>query len=354
MFFLLGATPLMANDGAYLMYGGAIYPTKETTISMDKENLSFTVADQMCTVDIYFEFNNPENTPKKLMVGFQAPGAFGDVELDRMTMNEIRDFRIMHNNAVLPYELKIAKCADCPLQEVDQVTSNHQADDYVFVFLFEVTFQPGLNTINHSYSFPASTSVMYDEFYNYILTTGSKWAGGKIKDLTVSFDLGKDSYFYVSDVFGDQAKWSITGTGKVTETYFEDSESNNRMVRLLSGTLTIDVDDLAPEKDISFGIIDRSSFITDRLYGHLIEAGMVHQSDEYTIASADKRTLYILENTIYAQHGLYFEDKDLREYFAGFDWYISDPNLKASEIQLSAEEQQLLQLILDRRKMLEP
>jgi hypothetical protein len=52
--------------------------------------------------------------------------------------------------------------------------------------------------------------------YNYILTTGSKWADGTIKDLTVEIDMGGNSYFYVKDIFGKSASWNILGTGKVT------------------------------------------------------------------------------------------------------------------------------------------
>ena len=61
---------LLGNDGLYLPHGGTIFPIKETKISMDKEILSFTVRDRIAFVDIQFEFNNPEDTARKLWIGF--------------------------------------------------------------------------------------------------------------------------------------------------------------------------------------------------------------------------------------------------------------------------------------------
>ncbi len=86
---------IYGNDGVYLTRGGVIYPTKESKISLDKEILSFSVQDKICHVNILFEFNNPENIDKKLMIGFQAPTAVGDVSDNISNTNQISDFRIL-------------------------------------------------------------------------------------------------------------------------------------------------------------------------------------------------------------------------------------------------------------------
>ena len=139
---------------------------------------------------------------------------------------------------ILPYKIKLAECEDCELKEMNELHFS-QFSSGVFVYLFDVTFKPGINKINHSYSFPASSNVSIDQFYSYILTTGAKWANGKIKDLTVQVDMGANKYFYVSDIFGQKADWSIIGSGKVTGKRFDYGEDTGRMVRIISGKLQI-------------------------------------------------------------------------------------------------------------------
>ncbi len=352
--FLLVIGKSFANDGMYLTKGGAIYPTKETKISMDKEHLSFKVIDGRCSVNIAFEFNNPEKTERKLLIGFQAPSAAGDVNLEQQSNNMIHDFTIMQNGEILPYTLKVADCEDCELKDISTWKPENQEDVGIFVYLFEVTFQSGVNKINHSYSFPASSSVYANQIYNYILTTGAKWAGGKIKDLTVDLDLGDNSYFYVSDIFGSNASWNIIGTGKVTSRYLDNyDDGKNRMIRVLSGMLQVTVQDLAPEKNIEFGVFDAISFIHRNTDEKGLNEETVHELNEYYIDEANtKDKLRILRNTIYAQHGLSFSSKDLQTYFSQFDWYMADPNLKQNEIRLSGEESRLLDLILRKEELL--
>ncbi len=82
---------VFGNDGVYLTKGGVIYPTQETKISLEKEILSFTVRDKVAYVDIQFKFNNPENTERKLLIGFQAPTAAGDVSDSLSNLNQINN-----------------------------------------------------------------------------------------------------------------------------------------------------------------------------------------------------------------------------------------------------------------------
>jgi len=89
---LLIAVSVFGNDGAYLTRGGVIYPTLESKISLEKEVLSFNVQDKICNVDIVFEFNNPENVERKLLIGFQAPSATG-VKDEIANTNQISDFK---------------------------------------------------------------------------------------------------------------------------------------------------------------------------------------------------------------------------------------------------------------------
>jgi hypothetical protein len=337
------------NDGSYLTHGSVIYPIKENKISLDKEILSFSVRDKICQVDILFEFNNPDNIDRKVLMGFQAPTAVGDVPDELSNTNQIFDFRIIANEKILPYTIKAAECEDCELKEPKDF---HFLQDYpgILVYLFEFTFKPGINKINHSYAFPASTDVYIEQLYNYILTTGAKWAGGTIKNFTVQFDLGPNKYFYVEDIFGKNANWSIIGSGKVTHKKFDyNYDDSCRLVRVLSGKLQIETKDFKPTKNIEFGIISSTSFVTfpiDLDKDNVFSIDNLFLSDEIK----SKEELKILRNTVYAQHGYAFKTKDLQDYFSQFEWYMPDPNLTMERIVLTEKEQQYIDAILKREK----
>lgn len=348
---LLLTIHLYGNDGVYLTHGGVIYPIKENRISIDKEVLSFSVKDKVCRVDILFEFNNPENIERKLMVGFQAPTAVGDVSEEIANSNQILDFKILVNGQLLPYKIKAAECENCELKELKELHFN-QMNPGVFVYLFEMTFKPGINIVNHSYSFPSSGNVEFKQIYNYILTTGAKWAGGTIKNLTMNFDLGDNKYFYVNDIFSNNANWSILGVGKVTSKKFLNYEDSSRMVRIISGSLQIDVSNFRPQRNIEFGIICENSFISRPTDSDKLQSGEVYGlcALNLTHEKYSKEQLNILRNTIYAQYGYSFNTKNLREYFSQFEWYIPDPNLTIEQIKLTVDEKKFIDEILKLEK----
>jgi hypothetical protein len=289
------------------------------------------------------------------MIGFQAPTAVGDVSDNISNSNQITDFKILANGQILPYKLQAAECEDCELKEPKDFQFS-QFEQGVFVYLFELTFKPGINKINHSYSFPASSNVAFDQFYNYILTTGAKWAGGTIKNLTVNFDLGNNKYFYVNDIFGKTANWSIIGSGKVTNEKFHNYDNDTaKMVRILSGRLQIEVTDLQPKSNIEFGIINDNSFSTaptDQRPDKLFNALKYHTLDMKYFEEKEltKDDLKLLRNTIYAQYGYVFKSKDLQDYFAKFEWYLPDPNLTMEQIKLTEKEKKFINDILKREK----
>jgi hypothetical protein len=338
---------VFGNDGTYLTRGGVIYPTKESRISLEKEILSFTVQNRICSVDILFEFNNPDNADRKLLIGFQAPSGGGDVDDDFVNMPQITDFRIIANEQILPHTIKKAECEDCELKDLNELQF-YQGNSGVYVYLFEITFKPGTNKINHSYSFPASSSVNFSQIYNYILTTGAKWAGGTIKNLTVQFDLGENKYFYVdNDVFGENANWLIVGSGKIANKAINFYDvATHRMVRILSGKLQIDVKDFKPTKNIEFGLIGEELFYPIAFDGkYSIRHWELYDDENYT-----KEELKILRNIIYAQYGYTFKNKELHDYFSQFEWYMPDPNLRMEQIKLTEKERNFIDEIIKREK----
>ena len=343
---------LRANDGAYYIGGSTIYPMKEGKIGMNKEVLSFKVVNEQCYVTVHFEFFNPEAVSRKMLVGFQAPQAYGDVDEEEIKYPQIFDFKVSQDNTLLPYQLKTADCEDCPLKE-EQTISSDQAGSDIFVYLFEIDFKPGTTVIDHSYRFKASTSVMTDQFYNYILKTGSKWAGQTIKDLTVNIDLGNDTYFYVSDIFGKGAAWSVQGIGKITSGVYNNYETDCRMVRILSGSLQIHCSDWNPQQNLEFGIINLHCFefadskkTLDRVMTAVKYLSIENPEDgAYT-----KEELKLIRNTFYAQKGYGFTNPELAAYFKKFEWYIPNPNLKMNDISFDEQVKTFIAEVQKREK----
>jgi hypothetical protein len=304
-----------ANDGVYLSSGGIFRPVLETKVRLQREDLSFTCRDKEARVDVRFEFFNPEPVTRTLAVGFQAPTSSDAGPEDRIA-NTIRDFRVMQDGRLLPYRLMAATCEDCPLQ--------------------------------HSYVFPASHGVWDEQHYSYILRTGSKWAGGRIGELSVEIDMGPDTNFLVDDIFGPAATASIIGTGRVyrTTSYGEQALA----ARVLSGRLRIAVRDLEPQENLYFGI--ESSRCHTGYHG---AEGVM--PDHWAQALCDRtlqlgegpdtvmwtrRELRLLRNAVYAQHGLAFRDPELLAFFEGFPWYVPDPNLTLQRITLSPEDERFI------------
>lgn len=342
---------LWANDGAYFSEGSIFYPMEDTNISIEKEILHFDCSGDKATVNVHFQFLNPDNTPQTIYVGFVAPSIDGDVTgLDENT-SQITDFTVMQNGKMLPYELKKAACEDCPLKEPNELDFS-EGNYGVFVYLFEITFQTGLNTIQHSYKFPPSMMVYINEQYSYILTTGAKWAGNRIKDFQISFQMGNNAYFYVNDVFGPNAKWSVVGGGFVSSEHFNlldiQQEASYKMVRTLGGTLVIEATNFTPTKNIDFGIFDRQSFICFPLHSNLMGNSQLHDISNLMVNEDDtKEVLRLKRNTIYAQYGYVFNSTDLNTYFRQFDWYIPNPMLTIDEVPLTIDEKKFIANLLE-------
>ena len=347
-----------ANDGTYSTSGSTIFPVIESDIEMVSERLSFRVQEKTAFVSIEFEFFNPKENVKILQVGFQAPSSAGDVSERQCNSPQIFDFKVQANDHFLPFELFAAECVSCELKDTSEVYFN-QENNGIYVFLFNVEFHPGINVIRHSYSFPASSDVLTEEIYHYVLTTGSKWAGGMISDFELAVDMGLNSYFFVSDIFGDSAQWDVIGTGKVTDIRVEEfgKIDNQRMIRTVNGYLNIKVKNFSPKLNLEFGVMNRSSFSsrqTDRgdSNAKVIEVLMhgFHDSISPDKMGLSLQDLRIIRNTIFAQKGYNFKSSELGAYFQKFHWYMPDPNLKQEDINLSTSEKVLIQRIKFKEK----
>jgi hypothetical protein len=351
LIYLISSVTLFGNDGIYLTHGGIIFPSTETKISLEREILSFTVDNKVCKVNILFDFYNPEDIERKLLVGFQAPTPVGGVSREMCMEPGIKDFIVMKEDEIIPYKLMAAKCEDCELKDTSDFVFSQQ-ETGVYVYLFEVTFKPGLNKINHSYNFPSSTRVAIDQLYRYILKTGSKWAGGIIKDLTININTGDNSFFYVNNIFGEHAKWEVVGSGKISDARADNLYTylNSKFVRVLSGYLQINVKEFSPEENIEFGLMNGNSLINwntdmpkiknEEILFSIIDLKL---KSDYNYSEEE---LLIMRNAIFAQHNYLFKLKKLMDYFSQFDWYMPDPNIKAEQIILTEKEKNFINEII--------
>ncbi|MCX7736716.1 MAG: YARHG domain-containing protein [Candidatus Kapabacteria bacterium] len=357
--FLLSVHFIFGNDGTFLSNGSVIYPINETKISLEKEILSFKCKDRTASVNVYFEFNNPENYPIKSLVGFVSPFYNYDLPENNKPEKLIRKFFVVVNDKILPYTKKWSQCDTCQLNDFSNQLNEEDMSGQI-IHLFEVEFRPGINRISHSYEFSASSYVYLDEIYTYVLETGKKWAGGKIKDFTLEIDCGDNQLIFIDDIFGKDAEWAIVGSGricneKIKEDVFEDYDI--RLVRIISGSLKIQAKNLSPERNVYFGLIDNTWFVS-RMFNKgkfsedfLLALSDIKYDDFYREIQLNPKEIQLLRNLLYAQYNYDFKNKEYKDFFSQFDWYMPDPNLKMEDIKFSETHKKCLKRIIELEKI---
>lgn len=347
---MAGVGWLSGNDALYYDNGGNIQPRETSSISMDKEILHFERKGETAQVTVYFEFNNRGEEAVTHLVGFQIQPPFYDaVRLNEPHIeNYVRDFMVMHEENILPYQLMFAKDEDGDLSPATGILEDELAQ--IYVFLFEMTFQPGINRVHHSYEIDASLDVLTRWIHEYVLTSGSKWADNRIQDFTLIIDPEDNSYFEVSNIFGEDAEWNVVGIGKV----FEKDDETMRRVRLLSGQLVIQARDFSPQENLFFQSVGYYGFIHPN--GHEIIGTpspplpetyhdlRYYIIDEERVAAGGytPEEVAFAKKYIYAMHGYPFEDPRVARYFRHFEWYLPNPNLTMEDLSFTEEQERFL------------
>ena len=243
-----------ANDGVFYAEGNTLIPLQETQVELKKEVLKFFVVDYDYTkVDVYFEFNNPDEE-KSVTVGFVAPPAFGDRFLQGKDEPFISDFTVNVNEKELEYKIKRLKETTFKLEKYEDI---YEGGDY-FVYYFPVVFKKGPNIIRHTYRFRANGSVDLDREFSYQITTGKSWANKQIDDFELQIH-PDNGIFAVPARFlknGDLADWKITGEGIIEENpreWLGENSPSVRLAHLNHGFLSFKAVNFKPDYDISFG-----------------------------------------------------------------------------------------------------
>jgi len=341
---LLLTIHLYSNDDPYIeSTGGILYPIKQTKISIKKELLSFycnedtTYGDMggYANVKVNFDFFNPDDTVIKTLVGFAARGY------------DVKNFIIKLENKKLEFKKMSTGNIDSALTIYDSLTSRNP---YI-VYVFEVPFKPGLNKVEHSYDFLAA-----NQFgdYEYVLTTGAKWAGEKIGQLTIDLTMNNSKFLEIcsDSLITSEFKTEVIGKGK----FFFDR--GYLCSYILDGKLRLATVNYTPKKDLMFNnkIIPIMQYFNDTELNEFdfeIFNALNRRNLECFTQTITLNDLNLIENGIYAEYGYDLTDVNMKSIFSKVPWYSPNPKLKLKEIKLNAKDKVFLKQVFEKKKQLQ-
>lgn len=346
LFLVMAPGRMVANDGVFYAMGNTLFPIRETVVRMDKEILGLTRDGDHVNVSVYFEFFNP-GPEKELIVGFVTPRAGGDFPEEESEHPQITGFTVLMNGKDLPYKIYVSDSSGFNLP--DSIASGRD-----FIYHFKALFVKGKNIVRHTYRFRASSGVETQYDIPYVITTGKMWAGGSIADFTLNINMGTDCYFTVPNSFvkgGQPAAWQIKGRGKLSANKIWFIEHEWRTAFIRNGILTLNEKKFAPDTNLSVAVWQLHNEVylwrDDRGQHEFQELIWDYVYGDYNneLHERSGEELRLLRNYPYARKGYFFQDKSLREYFAQFNWYLPEPALKQEDINLSKQDQEIIQLV---------
>lgn len=360
LFFALFISAVaFANDGMFYSNGSNLMPMKETSIEMQKEVLYLKRIPGGFEVNVYFEFYNP-GAARDEIVGFVTPPSsdenFIDEDLPGSAPKNgsplrhpfINEFMVMVNGQLLPYE--VARFDSTGFNS-EIAGSNYGAD---YVYYFNVHFEPGKNIIRHHYIFKGFSSI-YEESFNYRLTTGKMWSKDAIGDFELIIE-SPETYMRIPETFYNDkrpALWQVLGIGKLAG---EDYAGwGNTYMR--SGLLRFQTINFAPDYDLTINIPSQHVILEELpKFNPGLELpflmDLVYNTDsEYKVDFEEfsDSIIQMLINYLYVKHGLLIRNEESAAVFKNLVWYIPDPNLKADQIKLSEQEQRILNALVAER-----
>ncbi len=366
---LLGYKAL-ANDGVFYAQGNQLVPITETEISVQKEILTVNRVGNHLEVDVYYEFFNPTDRAKDLLVGFEAAPAYPYEGMeDFPEQPHMRHFKVLVNGRQLSYRIAHVsngyydedadqwvetpyyadgKFKALTRKQCEEAIAEYAEMSYPFnyVYHFNARFQPGVNIVRHTYEYDMSMSVDQEFFFPYVLTAACRWAGGQIGDFTLRINMGDHESFAVEPTFfADAADWSIDGVGKAEEV--EIYGEKQPMFHLRKGGISFSRNNFRPEGELriskpqeiwsvwSYGEPVHGADVVAASRGMYIDWSIL-LGEELRFTDAEQR---IMRNLPFAWRGYVFKSKDLQKYFESTTWYIPDPDYVADMEALPEKEQ---------------
>ena len=242
-----------ANDGVLYVNGNHLVPIQETDIALSSEVLTISLCDDgYATVDVQYVLTN-NGKEKTVTMGFEAEAPYNDdVPFSPQGIHPyINDFTVVLNGQQLTYMNAVVKSQydeDCDFQPLnlqqwksygevkmrdgDDLPNNSLLYDaacdsligFSYAYYFIARFQPGQNTIHHTYRYRMSHGVGRIFEVPYWLMPAMRWANRQIDDFTLRIKVpGTAKNFFVEDALFAQSEFVVTeGKGKVKKTKWYD------------------------------------------------------------------------------------------------------------------------------------
>lgn len=304
--------PVKANSQRFVVSGGMLVPLAETDISVKKEILTITFKNcgkrTDAYIDVYYEFWNPTNDPKTILMGFVTPPCPTNHERmwieDRDSIPWISNFTVELNQEKLSYKYAPCELFGKELTEITYATEEYSVDYYdpvdeayftvtsegyiedsvikvrvigtppaaaitdqgknhTYVYYFTATFNPGLNIVHHTYKSGIGYGSDVDRHFEYELTPACAWANHQIDDFTLVLKSDKlNAMIMASDIFPDNSFSIKQKEGKVfnfknnVPTGYDEAVFTSGVgVVLNGGTAELHLENFAPKKELIIDIV---------------------------------------------------------------------------------------------------
>ena len=352
----LTAQGAYANDGVYFTKGNQLVPLVETDISVRKEILTIRLMDDgFAHVDVYYEFWNPGQQSKRVLMGFEADPSYNDDWKFHPSgvHPHIKNFTVEMNGAMLSYANAACRAGTGRLEPIDttkqyevwgvqlfkkgftpEESENAKGTDFAYVYYFNADFKPGLNRVHHTYTYRTSFSVGCPYVVDYKLTPATRWANGQIDDFTlvIRADNTAKHFSIPTEVFPSGFTPVSDGTAyKMRTSKLWDTPCYEFALR--NGAITLHLTNFKPTKELSI-----TGAGWDKCYeNHLFHVAAAYDRSRSVILfeniwaeeldPKDKAFCQrVLRNLPYAHRGHVFRDARLRRFFESQWWYMPDPN----------------------------
>jgi len=361
---LIATFGAVANDGVFCASGNQLIPVTETDIKVIKEILSLEM-DGGIKVTVYYEFFNPAGE-KDLLVGFEAPppNPYLSGQFDSFPEHPyIRGFNVKLNGTSLSWQVahvedvhygnkgwewppyyKNGRILGMTRQECYNAMPHEEWGlfPFAFVYYFNARFKPGLNIIEHTYTFDTSGGGPSEWDFEYILTAACRWANRQIDDFTLHINMGNHITFVVApSFFNSYREWTFDGAGKLGP-----EEYGVSVFHVREGGITFHKKNFRPRGELS---VSKSS--DEYIYMNSVpfrdaikqEYRLVDPTcfdEDYIVTSEDKR---ILRNLPFAFRGYVFKTPALQRFFESTEWYIPNPSYSATMDSLTKDEKAWVQ-----------
>jgi hypothetical protein len=301
------------------------------------------------TVDYTFTNNG---AAKDILVGFEAKSPSGDVDGTPVDGKHpyMSDFSVNVNGALLPFEVSMVNTEDyfvqnevAALTEEEALPENYNVNyvNFYYVYHFNVHFEPGVNSILHTYKYRISGSVEMDFEFDYILTAANRWANKQIDDFTLILDLGTYTDYYVSkNFFSDYKDWE--------NGHFKDGDNLPYMYDDKTPMYVLTRDEIPTFRRKNFHPEGELRVYMNR--PHYVMMAESFDAEELTLpynfdhvkhleTTTDEFSYKVLRNYVYARRGYVFKTEAIQKYYEKTFWYHPNPDYVAKPEMLSEEEQ---------------